>query len=177
MGMAYGGCCCRWYWAESKSISLCCSSSSVSVSVADATKKRLLRTCGRPMVVSLSKSKSNDDDIIISDDDKEDNSNSGGGSIKVKVKGSGTTARGRRLLRIREEKQQREYDRLHNYPAWAKSSLFLPFTLLFMIYLCRRNKQTHALLACALAESWKMLANTILNSGLFWEIVLATLNS
>ncbi|KAL5982971.1 hypothetical protein ACLOJK_017051 [Asimina triloba] len=35
-------------------------------------------------------------------------------------KGSGTTARGRRLLRIREEKRKREHDRLRNYPAWAK---------------------------------------------------------
>ncbi|XP_034698814.1 uncharacterized protein LOC117924315 [Vitis riparia] len=37
-----------------------------------------------------------------------------------KGKGSGTTARGRRLLKLREEKRKREYDRLHNYPAWAK---------------------------------------------------------
>ncbi|XP_050386999.1 uncharacterized protein LOC126803249 [Argentina anserina] len=36
------------------------------------------------------------------------------------AKGSGTTARGRRLLKIREDKRKREYDRLHNYPAWAK---------------------------------------------------------
>ncbi|GMN52694.1 hypothetical protein TIFTF001_021820 [Ficus carica] len=36
------------------------------------------------------------------------------------AKGSGTTARGRRLLKLREEKRKREYDRLHNYPAWAK---------------------------------------------------------
>ncbi|KAH7690003.1 hypothetical protein IHE45_02G018600 [Dioscorea alata] len=36
------------------------------------------------------------------------------------AKGSGTTARGRRLLRVREEKRKREYDRIHNYPAWAK---------------------------------------------------------
>ncbi|KAE8672670.1 alpha-galactosidase-like [Hibiscus syriacus] len=36
------------------------------------------------------------------------------------VKGSGTTARGRRLLKIREEKRKREFDRLHNYPSWAK---------------------------------------------------------
>ncbi|XP_022725917.1 uncharacterized protein LOC111282190 [Durio zibethinus] len=36
------------------------------------------------------------------------------------VKGSGTTARGRRLLKMREEKRKRELDRLHNYPAWAK---------------------------------------------------------
>ena len=33
---------------------------------------------------------------------------------------SGTTARGRRLLKVREDKRKREYDRLHNYPAWAK---------------------------------------------------------
>lgn len=37
-----------------------------------------------------------------------------------KAKGSGTTARGRRLLKVREEKRRREYDRLHNYPTWAK---------------------------------------------------------
>ncbi|KAJ0967845.1 hypothetical protein J5N97_024762 [Dioscorea zingiberensis] len=36
------------------------------------------------------------------------------------AKGSGTTARGRRLLRVREEKRKRENDRIHNYPAWAK---------------------------------------------------------
>ncbi|KAG6484911.1 hypothetical protein ZIOFF_053436 [Zingiber officinale] len=36
------------------------------------------------------------------------------------AKGSGTTARGRRLLKVREEKRRREYDRLHNYPTWAK---------------------------------------------------------
>ncbi|MED6143179.1 hypothetical protein PIB30_004269 [Stylosanthes scabra] len=33
---------------------------------------------------------------------------------------SGTSARTRRLLRIREEKQQREHERIHNYPSWAK---------------------------------------------------------
>lgn len=36
------------------------------------------------------------------------------------ARGSGTSARGRRLLRVREEKRKREYDRLHNYPQWAK---------------------------------------------------------
>ncbi|KAL9664010.1 hypothetical protein QQ045_019405 [Rhodiola kirilowii] len=36
------------------------------------------------------------------------------------AKGSGTTARERRLLKIRDEKRKREYDRLHNYPSWAK---------------------------------------------------------
>ncbi|XP_057961974.1 uncharacterized protein LOC131153582 isoform X1 [Malania oleifera] len=43
-----------------------------------------------------------------------------GGPNPVGAKGSGTTARGRRLLRVREEKRKREFDRLHNYPAWAK---------------------------------------------------------
>ncbi|KAK6146367.1 hypothetical protein DH2020_020236 [Rehmannia glutinosa] len=36
------------------------------------------------------------------------------------TKGSGTTARGRRLLKVREEKRNRQYENLHNYPAWAK---------------------------------------------------------
>lgn len=36
------------------------------------------------------------------------------------IKGSGTTARGRRLLKVQEEKRKREYERLHNYPSWAK---------------------------------------------------------
>lgn len=36
------------------------------------------------------------------------------------AKGSGTTARGRRLLKIREERRKREFNRLHNYPSWAK---------------------------------------------------------
>ncbi|GAV60049.1 DUF3531 domain-containing protein [Cephalotus follicularis] len=43
-----------------------------------------------------------------------------GNSIGMGAKGSGTTARGRRLLKIREEKRKREHDRLHNYPTWAK---------------------------------------------------------
>lgn len=41
-------------------------------------------------------------------------------TITSDVKGSGTTARGRRLLKIREEQRKRELDKLHNYPAWAK---------------------------------------------------------
>ncbi|KAL8262745.1 hypothetical protein R6Q59_024094 [Mikania micrantha] len=44
----------------------------------------------------------------------------GGDSLVDDVRGSGTTARGRRLLKVREEKRKREYDRLHNYPSWAK---------------------------------------------------------
>lgn len=36
------------------------------------------------------------------------------------AKSSGTSARGRRLLRVREEKRKREYERVHNYPQWAK---------------------------------------------------------
>ncbi|EXC04044.1 hypothetical protein L484_011024 [Morus notabilis] len=42
------------------------------------------------------------------------------GERSAMAKGSGTTARGRRLLKLREEKRKREYDRLHNYPTWAK---------------------------------------------------------
>ncbi|CAA3023336.1 Hypothetical predicted protein [Olea europaea subsp. europaea] len=48
-------------------------------------------------------------------------SGGGGGILNGKAaKGSGTTARERRLLRVREEKRKREYDHLRNYPAWAK---------------------------------------------------------
>lgn len=36
------------------------------------------------------------------------------------AKGSGTTARGRRLLKVRGEKRRREHERRNNYPAWAK---------------------------------------------------------
>lgn len=39
---------------------------------------------------------------------------------EVLSKGSGTTARGRRLLKVREEKRKREYEKLHTYPVWAK---------------------------------------------------------
>ncbi|KAG2334420.1 hypothetical protein Bca52824_005600 [Brassica carinata] len=43
-----------------------------------------------------------------------------GGMSEEKTKGSGTTARGRRLLKVREEKRKRDYERLHDYPSWAK---------------------------------------------------------
>lgn len=33
---------------------------------------------------------------------------------------SGTTARERRLVKVREERRRREYDREHTYPGWAK---------------------------------------------------------
>lgn len=73
----------------------------------------------RPMVVPItaaSSSVSNDnngvEDIDIS---------SGSQVLNGKAaKGSGTTARGRRLLKVREEKRKREYDKIHNYPPWAK---------------------------------------------------------
>ncbi|CAA6655704.1 unnamed protein product [Spirodela intermedia] len=42
------------------------------------------------------------------------------GAAAADAKGSGTTARRRRLLRVREEKRKREYDRINNYPTWAK---------------------------------------------------------
>lgn len=52
------------------------------------------------------------------------------------AKGSGTTARGRRLLKVREEKRKREYERLHNYPAWAKSFSFsLDFILFYVTWI------------------------------------------
>lgn len=58
--------------------------------------------------------------VVASSDDgigeKKTKRDDNGGSLVL----SGTTARGRRLLKVREDKRKREYDRLHNYPAWAK---------------------------------------------------------
>jgi hypothetical protein len=34
---------------------------------------------------------------------------------------SGTTARERRLAKVREERRRRDYDRQHTYPGWARS--------------------------------------------------------
>ncbi|XP_057779195.1 uncharacterized protein LOC130997784 isoform X1 [Salvia miltiorrhiza] len=55
----------------------------------------------------------------VNQEDDTEPSTSEGSSGKF-AKGSGTTARGRRLLKIREEKRKRDQERLHNYPAWAK---------------------------------------------------------
>ncbi|KAM7276038.1 hypothetical protein ACFE04_017904 [Oxalis oulophora] len=52
---------------------------------------------------------SSSEDFYMSKNDDDDN-----------VKGSGTTARERRLLKVREEKRKRDFDRIHNYPSWAK---------------------------------------------------------
>ncbi|GAU43889.1 hypothetical protein TSUD_399370 [Trifolium subterraneum] len=84
------------------------SSSSFSLSSVSTMKKK------KRLPVFVCVSKSNYDNEI---DNSESESES---KSKSSIKGSGTTARGRRLLRIRQEKQQREYERLHNYPAWAK---------------------------------------------------------
>ncbi|CAH8355770.1 unnamed protein product [Eruca vesicaria subsp. sativa] len=46
-----------------------------------------------------------------------------GGGMSAEKKRSGTTARGKRLLKVRDEKRKRKYDRLHDYPSWAKYSL------------------------------------------------------
>ncbi|XP_038971051.1 uncharacterized protein LOC103718539 [Phoenix dactylifera] len=54
------------------------------------------------------------------EDEEEDEEGEGKEGYSGRAKGSGTTARGRRLLKVREEKRKREYDRLHNYPTWAK---------------------------------------------------------
>ena len=47
--------------------------------------------------------------------------------VSADKKGSGTTARGRRLLKVREEKRKRDYDRLHDYPSWAKYTYLLHY--------------------------------------------------
>ncbi|CAL1390215.1 unnamed protein product [Linum trigynum] len=47
-------------------------------------------------------------------------SSSAGSSSSSGTVVSGTSARSRRLLKIREQKTKRELDRLHQYPSWAK---------------------------------------------------------
>ena len=47
------------------------------------------------------------------------NSSSSSSRREIEVT-TGSSARGRRLLKIREEKRKRQLDNLHNYPAWAK---------------------------------------------------------
>ncbi|OAY68688.1 hypothetical protein ACMD2_08099 [Ananas comosus] len=55
------------------------------------------------------------------EEDDDDDDDVGGNEVDLgRAKGSGTTARGRRLLKVREERRRREYDRIHNYPTWAK---------------------------------------------------------
>ncbi|CAL9104738.1 uncharacterized protein LOC135633248 isoform X1 [Musa acuminata AAA Group] len=54
------------------------------------------------------------------EDDDEEKEGEGDGRSPGVAKGSGTSARGRRLLKVREEKRKREYDRILNYPSWAK---------------------------------------------------------
>ncbi|RRT60581.1 hypothetical protein B296_00035661 [Ensete ventricosum] len=54
------------------------------------------------------------------EDDDEEKEGEGDGRSPGAAKGSGTSARGRRLLKVREEKRKRESDRIHNYPSWAK---------------------------------------------------------
>ncbi|GJU71566.1 hypothetical protein Tco_1262971 [Tanacetum coccineum] len=49
---------------------------------------------------------------------------SSGDDVSIST-GSGTTARGMRLLKVREEKRKREFDRLHNYPSWANNNVEL----------------------------------------------------
>ncbi|XP_066323023.1 uncharacterized protein [Miscanthus floridulus] len=44
----------------------------------------------------------------------------GRGAAAENAAASGTTARERRLVKVREERRRREYDREHTYPGWAK---------------------------------------------------------
>ncbi|KAF2312327.1 hypothetical protein GH714_034258 [Hevea brasiliensis] len=67
-----------------------------------------------PGRLQLTSSSSSSGDASISNDKTLNNGKNNGAVV------SGTTARGRRLLKIREEKRRREFDRLHNYPSWAK---------------------------------------------------------
>ncbi|KAL3507089.1 hypothetical protein ACH5RR_032471 [Cinchona calisaya] len=77
------------------------------------TKGSSMRLPRHPSAALVTASISNSKDIS-------KDTSTGGNFDGRTSKGSGTTARGRRLLKVREEKRKREYDHLHNYPAWAK---------------------------------------------------------
>ncbi|GJW68044.1 structural maintenance of chromosomes-like protein [Tanacetum coccineum] len=80
----------------------CCLSLYTKISPSASTSKFIAKkTTTTTTVLVVSKSSSGDDVSSIS-------------------RGTGTTTRGRRLLKVREEKRKREFDRLHNYPSWAK---------------------------------------------------------
>ncbi|KAJ7969430.1 DUF3531 domain-containing protein [Quillaja saponaria] len=128
MATAVGSCCC-WCWTDVESYSSCSSSSSSlslqkkpSFAMADHSSTVFSKLLPRgPLLISPTARSSSTSSLT------GDNSTSSittscsiSNSSGEVVKGSGTTARGRRLLRIREEKRQRELDRIHNYPAWAK---------------------------------------------------------
>ncbi|XP_027172907.1 uncharacterized protein LOC113772496 isoform X1 [Coffea eugenioides] len=80
----------------------------------DCITKTGMRLPRHPSAALVTASMPNSRDLTNIDD-------SNGGVLDGKTsKGSGTTARRRRLIKVREEKRKREYDRFHNYPAWAK---------------------------------------------------------
>lgn len=96
----------------------------------DCLVKNSMRTRQRATLVAASMANSKDICKVVGEhsDDSLATSNSSSSSVILdgkSAKGSGTTARGRRLLKVREEKRKREYDHLHNYPAWAKWVSFL----------------------------------------------------
>lgn len=100
----------------------------------DCLVKKSMRTRQRATLVAASMANSKDICKVVgehSDNSHATSDSSSSGILDGKsAKGSGTTARGRRLLKVREEKRKREYDHLHNYPAWAKwVSFSLGFSL------------------------------------------------
>ena len=124
MATGYGyGCCCRCLNTDRNS--LFSSSSSLFIrkwpSFANFSSSVAVKLLPwRPLLVSADSSVSDDNCHTF-----QARGASYSSSSRDAVKGSGTTARGRRLLKIREEKRQREFDRLHNYPSWARFSSFL----------------------------------------------------
>lgn len=87
------------------------------------------------------------------------------GGVSAAKKGSGTTARGRRLLKVREEKRKRDYDRLHDYPAWAK---YFSLSILHSKCLC-------FFLSCEKAWTFCWIRGNI-NAG-YWRVHVKTMKS
>ncbi|PON87762.1 hypothetical protein TorRG33x02_164570 [Trema orientale] len=99
--------CCSWQWNKNKVTSF------------SPSQKPPFSPLKPPPTLLISATSLSDGDFV-NDEDENPITISSSPNGSTAAKGSGTTARGRRLLRIREEKRKREYDRLHNYPSWAK---------------------------------------------------------
>jgi hypothetical protein len=87
---------------------------------------------------------------------------------------SKTTARERRLVKVREERRRREYDRENTYPGWAKYAT--PFCLAFSSLPCACGYWLMCLWY-GYAEFWRMPAGMTRSSAQFLVTASATLSS
>lgn len=106
------------------------------------------KSTGHAVIATMAALSSNSKDI-----NRDFGENNDGNLNGNTAKGSGTTARGRRLLKVREDKRKREYDKLHNYPAWAKFVLLFPnVDFVWVVLFCLRNRFECGIFVCRVLE-------------------------